>query len=530
MQYSDFLELNLLSNNDYASHWDVPVNENLTTLDAHLKELAEELITATSPWPGYIGQLSGGGYASLQERLDAISDPAGGGLIFNSDDLEKSRYSRKPWTVSDDIHARLQKLEEDAYLEDGVKGSIASGAGLIPFVKSRFDRVSGAGVKGRRYSDGTGTDLDNFYFRNADVSTLITHTGVNELTIDPLGLMQIGGNIYHHTRSCTVPVVDAGSHTYRIVATPGTPAATVDCQTIRTSAVTTVGGTFVVGGNTFNSAGCAAADVGNGDWQPATGQILRITYGADTYDYVIKTVVANDDLEIFGSFEIDAGGVPQDWEVLDLSQPCITITEVLVADVTNDAMTYMYAKTAAELVIAYVHVEGGNTRVTCPVQNGFINKSMLLPVTFYATGHIGPAPGGTVEDVELEGIAAANIKDIKVVTVERIYENLATDVFHYVTSINPKRLVTIAGAGDFFLDSCHVAHYGTIESDTGDQITNYGTIGPGAGGGTVIRLVHPDYGDDGAVNTYWAYDTSMVAAWPIDGYELMYCGILVELV
>jgi len=51
-------------------------------------------------------------------------------------------------------------------------------------------------------------------------------------------------------------------------------------------------------------------------------------------------------------------------------------------------------------------------------------------------------------------------------------------------------------------------------------------VGPGAGS-TVIRLVHPDYGD--AANTYWSYDPSVVA-YPINGYTLMYLGILVELI
>jgi hypothetical protein len=531
MEPSDFLGMNLLSNNDYAEHWDVPLNDSLRIADAEFEEIATELLT--TPAGGYSGQLRGT-HSNLQNRLDSIEDPVSGGLIFNDHDLEKSRYSRKPWTVDDDIQARIAQCEEANYVEDSFKRSISTGAGFVPYARARLDRLSGSGVKGRRYSSGSSVDLDNFYFRNADVTTLITHTGVNEVTVWGLGLMQLGGNLFHHTRSGTAFVTDIGSHTYRVTASPSNPVATIDCQFVRSSvSAGCSGGSFVEGGSTFNSAGAGVGigdpDVGNNHWRPVAGQILRVDFSGSYYDYVIKSVdPGGASVEIDGKFEIDSLGGMCDWEIYDLTQPCINVTEVLAANTTEDAMQYSLAKLIPDLVIAYIHVEAGVIRVTCPVQNDFINKTMLLQPTYYATGHIGPAPGGTVEDMELEGVAAANIKDVKVVSVERIYKNLATDVYHYVVSVNPKRRVTIGGL-DYFLDSFHAVHYQTIESDTGDKIVNLGTIGPGAGN-TVIRLVHPDYGDDGATNSYWAYDTDVVAGWPIDGYELVYLGVLVEMV
>jgi len=530
MQYSDFLHMNLMDSNDYAEHWDVPLNDSLRIADTEFEEIATELLA--TPSGGYAGQLCGK-HLNLQERLNSIEDPVDGGLIFNDHDLEKSRYSRKPWTVTDDIQARIAQCEETNYVEDSVKRSISAGSGYVSFAKYRLDRLSGAGVKGRRYSSGSAVDLDNFYFRNKDATALITHTGVNEITISGLGLMQIGGNLFHHTRAGTVPVIDLGSHAYCVTASASNPAAALDCQLIRTSlSAGCSAGTFTEGGSTFSATGGGVgigdASVGNNNWQPVAGQLLRVDFSGNYYDYIIKSVdPGGASIEIDGKFEIESGGFPCDWEIYDLTQPCIDIREIVSANITEDAMQYGFAKVVAELVIAYVHVEAGVIRVTCPVQNDFINKTMLLQPTYYATGHIGPAPGGTLDDMELEGVSAANIKDVKVITVERIYKNDATDVYHYVVSVNPKRRVTIGGL-DYFLDSFHAVHYQTIESDTGDQIVNLGTIGPGAGN-TVIRLVHPDYGD-ATGTTYWAYDTDVVAAWPIDGYELVYLGVLVEMV
>ena len=523
MEYSDFLDLNLPSSSDYAGHWEVPLNGSLIAIDDHAEAIATELLA--DPTDGYIGQLKRT-HLSLEARLDSIED---GGLIFNNNDLEKSRYSRKPWTPAPtDINGRITKCEESEYVENSLKGSVATGAGFVPYAKDRLDRLSGSGVKGRRYSSGSAVDLDNFYFRNASASTLITHTALNELTFGALGLMQIGGNLYHHTRTGTVAVTDAGSHTYMVTATASNPAATLDCQLIRSSlSAGCSGGYFSEGGWIFDAGGLVNIDdpeVGNNHWKPAVGQLLRINFGGTYYDYTISAIgPGNGTVQIYGRFEIDSAGVAYDWEIYDLTQPCISVTEILAPNITEYVMEYSYYKMIPELVLAVIHVEAGNIRVTHPIQTDYIGKSLLLNPTFASTGHIGV---GGVLDMELDGIAAANIKDIKIITVEQIREIAATDVYHYVTSINPKRRVTIAGAGDFFMDSFHVVHYGTIESNTADQIVNVGTVGPGAGS-TVIRLVHPDYGD--AANTYWSYDPSVVA-YPINGYTLMYLGILVELI
>jgi len=533
MEQSDFLELNLPSSSDYAGHWDVPLNGSLTMIDDECKEIATELLA--DPVDGYIGQLKRT-HASLEARLDSIENPnAPGGLMFNNDtnnisDLEHSRTSRKPWTgIANNIHTRIEKCEETEYVEDAIKGSLATGLGGVPYAKNRMDRLSGTQVKARRYSSGAAVDLESFYFRNILASSMITHSGVNELTVGALGLMQIGGNLYHHTRTGTVPVIDAGLHTYRVSAVASDATSELDCQLIRTSlSAGCCAGTFTAGGSTFTANDLVKiddADVGNNHWKPQAGQILRISYsGGAYYDYQIKTVPAGiGSIEIFGKFEVDGSVGSYDWEIYDLTQPCINVTEVLAVDVTADAACYTWDKTVTELLLAIVHVDNGNIRVTAPVQTGYLSKTILLYPTFDATGHIGT---GTMDEIVLNDVSVANIKDIKVITVERIWENVAPDVYHYVTSINPKRLVTIGGQ-DFFLDSFHVTHYGTIESDTGDQIVNYGTIGPDAFG-TVIRLVHPDYGDDAAVNSYWSYDPSMVAC-PLDGYALMFVGILVEL-
>ena len=528
MEQSDFLELNLLSNNDYAGHWDVPLNDSLRMLDAEAEEVATELLD--TPGGGYSGQLRGG-HASLQERLDTIEDS---GLVFNNDangfsDLEKSRYSRKPWTVPANICDRITKCEESDYVDDSLKASIAASMGAASYIKRRLDRASGLGVKGRRYSGDTSVDLENFYFRGDSAATLITHTGVNEITIGALGLMQIGGNLFHHTRTGTVPVIDAGSHMYVVSASASDATAELDCQLIRSSASAGCSaGVFSEGSSIFTAAGAVNlddADIGNNHWRPQAGQILRIDFAGAYYDYQIKTVGGGGTgiVEIYGKFEIDSGISSYDWEVYDFTQPCIKVNEIFTADTTHSAAYYSLSKSVAELVLAVVHVEAGNIRVTMPAMASNVTKSFLLQPTFLPTGHIG---AGTIEDMEVEGVSASNIKDMKVITIERIRQIGPPDVYHYVTSVNPKRRVTLAGVGDFFLDSFHVVNYGTIESNTGDQIINYGTIGPGVGN-TVIRLVHPDYADAPG-DTYWSYDPDVVAC-PQDGYSLLFVGILVEL-
>lgn len=524
MEKSDFLDLNLLSNNDYAGHWDVPVNESFTLIDEHAESIATELLAV--PANGYIGQLRRT-HASLEARLDTIED---GGLVFNDGDLEKSRYSRKPWTgAAEDINLRIAACEETEYVNDTIKRNLVSGTGLLPFVKRRSDRVSGAGPHKQKYATGMGVDLDNFYFRNISAASMITFTGPapGYVTINGLGLMQISGQLFNHTRTCTY-TLPAGNHKYAIAAGSEYAGATIDCQLIRDSVVTTHNGTFSEGSDQFDSTGIGAASVANNDWLPVAGQLLRISHGGSIYDYQIKTVDLNH-LHIYGKFEMGMAGGGDTWEIVDLSQPCFTIVELPGVNDTQVVAEYALDKNVAILVVAYFNVDGaGNIRTTCPgTETDSISKYLLVDVDFQSTGHLTLVPGGTVFDAELDGISASNIKNISVIAIEQIYQNLATDIYSYVTSINPKRLVTIGGL-DFFLDSFHVVHYGSIESNTGADILNHGTIGPGAGN-TVIRLVHPDYGDDTATNTYWSYDPSVVAC-PQDGYALKYLGILVELV
>jgi hypothetical protein len=529
MEQSDFLELNILGNNDYAKHWDVPVNENFTDIDAECEEIATELLT--DPTTPYSGKLRGSA-ASLQARLNVAMD-ANGNILYNDYDLEKSRYSRKPWTVPSNMSDRISKLEEDSYVEDRLKASLATdGFAAHYYIRESDDRLGGPLRQDRRFSVN-GVDLKSVHYRTCTEAdfTVSRIGGFRNVVVPATGFMQINGNLFNHTLPFTVGYSNANDFMIlwaRPSINPAMAAVMIqcDCQDVRKS--TSLGmttGTCIQGGSTFTSAGIGAATVGINNWMPSLGQILRIFDGAAYRDYTISTVAANS-VDIHGKFEFGDGATPYTWGVFDFSQPVFYVN--YMPGVTNESiMTYTLHPSFSTygIPLAFVTSNATHDRVSFPTfYQGAFSKYKLLSttdgITFDSAGYLGGMGGGATSFAiaELTDISAASIKAIHVIVLEKYLLGGISTTPRYYLSIDPVR--EIPG-----IVPIHYAHsYQTYiaQGSTGTAMIRVSSPGS-AGMTTNIAIEHPDYNDDGGSASYW---TSLGAA---TDKTLEYLGILVEL-
>lgn len=523
IQQSDFLDLNLLASNDYVGHWDVPINENFTTIDSEFSEIATELLT--TPASPYDGKLSGTA-ASLEARLNVGIRP-GGTLNFNTNDLDASRYGKSQRTTETiDVHKRLNTIDERDFVSDQLMSSIRTGSFLTPqqkTIKSRSNRLTGSSYPDQeKYSNYCGADFENFHFRGDTAANLMSIVAT-DLVIEPLGLMQIGGNLFNHTLRCWLPLALPNDYHLIIVATNmdlGAAPGFIDCQKIRSSVETTH-----VGSANFDSVTPAfynrflSTDIGSslGDgnnlWVPQSGQILRIEDGGEYFDYVIKTVAAGY-VDIYGRF--DRGFSNCNWTIYDFSQPNIWIypygTGPGSSATPQDIMESYYTKYASYLQIGYADIVGA-TSLLFPTFSSMANtvgtRSILVPIPFNSDGTL---VAGTSESVALEGISIPSIKALSILTIEKLV--IGGPLTNYYFTINPKREVTV-GLLDFYLPSCRA--YIKI---TGNDFSGSGYICQPQAVNIVVE--HPAYNDGEAGRSGWSMTFTA-------SHSLQYVGVLVEL-
>ena len=517
MDASDFLELNLMENNDYAGHWDVPLNDNFGIIDAECDEIATELLV--DPSLPYDGKLRGS-RGSLEDRLNNAMDMHGN-VLYNSYDLEKSRHSRKPWTVPSNISDRIAKLEEDSYVSDRLKYSLTASGGAIAGVRYVNDRSLGTARQVKRF-DVNGVDLQSIHYRSCSAADFSVDVGTRTIDVPAMGFMQISGIMFNHTIPFThVYSTGAYKHITMYAAAYIAPGAgVVDCQNIRNSTVTGVSGVCSYGASTFTSVGIGAVSGANNDWQPAVGQLLRIFDSVNYHDYTIASVAA-DSVDISGVFEFGDGVITYTWEIFDFTQPVFYFTETLPTNETIYQGALLAASSEALLTMAVILVDAAAYRVSFPsvYQNGY-TRYKLLSVDFSPLGHLGGMPAGSTSfaSSELEDLSAASIKSIHVIVLEKYLSGGFVTQPRYFISIDPVREITVSG----FTYYAHSYQTYIAQISTGAPMDR--VVSPGSAGMTTnITIEHPDYGDVGGLRSYW---TSLGGA---TDKTLEYLGILIEL-
>lgn len=544
MEKSTHLDLNLLENNDYAGHWDVPINENFELIDDKVLEIATELLH--DPTVAYAGKLKKS-CASLEDRLNVAMDNTGN-IIFNNGDLESSRYAREARTTGTvSIYERLNRLDEKDFVKDALDKSLA--AASMPTGTVATDGVyakhmdSRSGILAPSYErqkySVDGVDLDNFYFRCKEATDLIyvNPADVDDLMITGLGLMQIGGRMYNHTREVHVPMTALTELYYRIYATQKIPSIVdlefIDCQLTRSSATTGLPVMNIgLGASTVSCIG-VGLDTWPGvtnKWVPTAGDILRVYEGAVPHDYQIKTV-SNDSLEIFGKFAEALTGVT--WAIYDFTQPCLYIHEISAPGrTTEDMFMDAFDKRVDKLNIAYVHRTGVaseyRTTFDNPIvkthQSGIVadttrsSRYVLWQPDYTADGKLTTAGAGYTSDfITLTDVAVGRIKGISVICLESINDTVG-HTKRYILTINPTRQTTV-GALQYFLSSYQTY----MVAQTDDSTTNTIEYHASKALPYSLFLQHPEYNDAGGGRDGWAL--SYLTA----SYTLEFLAVLIEL-
>jgi len=534
MEKSDFLELNLLQNNDYAGHWDVPVNDSFRIIDAEAEEVATELLT--TPANGYNGKLKGTA-ASLEARLNVAMDNSGA-IKFNNDDLEISRYSRIPYAdplyLPSNIHSRIQRAEESRTVSDSLKDSIQNAGGNTKEILSLHDRNSATdNVMNQRYASISG--IDDFHFKHGAISSFFSYdNGTGIVSVAGLGVMQIRGEIYNHTRQFRLATT-IGTNRYltiwaRNVYIPGY----YDCQLIRNSVVTGNAGSATVSGEYFDSTGIGSfLGIDNNRWIPSSGQILRVSTGSRTYDYKIRTVEANR-LKIYGKFEVAFSGCS--WEVYDLTQPVFHVTSPILGNPADwTVMSNCLSTTAGEgkIPVALVHIDSSeNFRVTSPFGSKSLSqfsKYELINPDYNENGKLGVDGTLTEWSTTLSDYSVGRIKSTKVIVLESWKDSAAPLSKKYYVTIDPTRCVPIGSPSlPYWLNSFKIAIRPVVGASSGSVI-DFDPLNS-----CTIRLFHPDYADEkvsggGAAASWWTSRTANEDALTVGyTYKLEYLGILVE--
>jgi hypothetical protein len=528
MEQSDFLELNILGNNDYAKHWDVPVNENFTDIDAECEEIATELLT--DPTTPYSGKLRGSA-ASLQARLNVAMD-ANGNILYNDYDLEKSRYSRKPWTVPSNINNRIAAIEEDWYVKDRLQYTID--AYSIPTKQAkRTDDRSGLDARKERRVISSDVDLTSRHYRRCKESDFTVDPVFRTIDIPAIGLVQINGVLLNHTIPFQMGYSMGVTRVMLFAAAvPQAGMVTenfIDCQDIRKSTVPgQTNGTCVYGGDTFTSAGIGAASGIRNDWKPEVGQILRIFDTVNYYDYTIKSVSANS-VEIDGKFEFGNGVSTYSWEIFDFTQPVFYLTDSS-ALATEDLAIYALNTQIQNfpmpgILVAFVSINIADTRVSFPTfyQAGF-SKYKLLPMGFTSGGLLDNNTGSyTWSSEDLDDVSAASIKSLSVIVIEKyIVGGVETEPNYYIV-INPTRPFNSAAPASVYYAQTYQVY---IEQGATGKAMSTISSPQSAGKTTTVVLEHRNYGDGGGgTESYW----SGAGGNPSANKTLEYVGVLVEL-
>lgn len=333
---TSFLELTLPDNGEYVDTWDSPVNANFEDVDDWASGLHTDLVGT-----GTTTETLKGGTASLQARLDAGLNNDGTPNLDNSPDFEAlTRSEVYPVGASSDqgkkVRQRFNQAEVEvaklraATAQDrfGNTDSPEAMTGLAKLAAQYKDISAGVQSPVRGFApntvvegsgtasepnylsqgtgptenettikDGTIINIDGFYFEidgdmTVDLSSKITgitdtyylYVTRNESDYGNFDLVTLYGNPLGGTYALDQRVIPANT-TQRSVS-PVAPSTGTIADTALSTLTTT--------GNSFTS------------YNVRPGDILRIVSTSNSLqgDYVIKSVVGNDELEIFGEFQL----------------------------------------------------------------------------------------------------------------------------------------------------------------------------------------------------------------------------------
>lgn len=331
---TNFLELTLPDNGEYVDNWDTVVNANFEELDGHVETVHTDLVGATGNTSSLKGSTS-----SLEERLDEGLNSDGTPNLDNSPDFEAlTRSEVYPVGASSDQGKKVRQRFNQAEVEVaklraasdtdrfGASGSPEALTGLAKLAAQYQDVSDGIQSPVRGFvpntvvagpatgaapnylsrssnavtiKDGTVINIDGFYFEvdgdmtvdfTDDISSVPGPTTyylfASRLSADysTVNLTTIYGSSLGGTYALDQRIIPA--HPSQRSGTPSNPTTGSISDTDLDRFSTT--------GNSFSS------------YNVRPGDILRIvtdTNGMDG-DYIIKTVVDAENLDIFGEFQL----------------------------------------------------------------------------------------------------------------------------------------------------------------------------------------------------------------------------------
>jgi len=454
MEQTDFLELNLPENNDYAGHWDVPLNGSLIMIDDEFEEIATELLT--TPANGYAGTLKGSA-ASLEARLD-VGLEATGAIIYNSNDLDKSCHQMDGFETTA-IHTRLANVDRREFVNARLRylqQTVASGE----YLKRRESYDTAVTDEITRFATEFGLDFTSQVFGfGLDFNDPIYSGG---LEVCSVGWASIAGELFYHKNSCYFAGLDeAYYHVYLSqdpLAVPVDVDYTVDARLIRYYGSTYGGGTYGTGNATINTSIFNVTGIGDGEpgnennnWQPSANQILRISTGGVSFDeYLIKTVGA-DSVTIYGEFPYEVSSYI--WWILDYTQPCVSVKKYIhstaafrniITGFYNSNMKMLHAMTVfiknSTADVSFVKSSMGSSSKSNPryafidcSAAAFVNNKLSIPFTTDST---------------------TKIRKLSVVCIEGLNDwGVSTS---YSISVDPSRLTDMGLASDILIPSTSV--------------------------------------------------------------------------
>lgn len=424
MEKTTRLELNQPAKNDYQGAWHLPLNSNFDLIDQEFQDLATELVGgATTDFTGLKGS-----EASLKDRLN-VGLNSDGTLNFNNGDLETARYSElgveSTTSVTGRIHetekmmqiaARLRKV---AYTSNSLARNLSrtcsgtpeseAGDAVYP-VQSRFKPLTGAGIA----------------------------IAAGVITITPPYEFMLAGRVYKLTRPV---VINISSSDHYLLAAHSIRSGigawnNVDASIVRTNTTpsgSTGLGTTTKGSDIFTATGIGSVTPAvvtyNDDCQPEDGMLLQIT--GDTNKYVIKSVIDDDHVRIYGTFVQDYTGVA--WTVRDYTQPCLIVIGPQPNGIDDNAK-FMYSRM----------LFGNMQPLGATVDSNTINLIPSTPANMAWAKQIYIDGGGGTFITGSETLTASltladNIVGIKTVVC---YATHAGEMFF---AVDPRRMVDIGG-------------------------------------------------------------------------------------
>jgi len=463
MEYSDFLELNLPASNDYAGHWDVPANGNLVMIDDECKEIATELLT--TPAVGYNGKLKGS-KASLEARLN-VGLEATGAIIYNGNDLDKSCHQMDGFETTA-IHTRLANVDRREFVNARLRylqQTVASGEYL--------NKIDGYDPTSILSDTDTSRYADNFAQRygsqlfcfGTECQDPVMVGGLPFLEIRPMGWCSIGGRLFYHKNSSYNTMAVDGQWQVTLTEEPLVGAGTISIDNRVIRSWDSISGPCGLGsttpyGTVFTAANIGIVSSGNNDWTPEVFQILRVEISSGVYEeYLIKSIIGNNSVGIYGEFPYAGGLAGKFWWVLDYTIPCVNLSPFVFTTIANlqALMSSRYYYENSRLVthmLSYTHA----------------TASLYASRLHGHTAYIWMNPGQLF--IDMSGQTLATPKEYFEVAID----NAGT---LNITPYNIKRMTVLC------MDKWSDEHFNTYFVFSIDPKLNYGA-------GNFISVVHPE--------------------------------------